>query len=144
MQISVEAEGDNRKFLFCDLRLFAVAWQDEDTEKHVAYSAVRAGYENAVLFLLCDILKQMLDHTDWTLLRLRAEYTAMTHFVGDGLQASKFYHLEQWYRNIKFRISWRIQIQVTQFTHFYHSCCPISVVLFTGLGASVLCLWPWW
>jgi hypothetical protein len=50
---------------------------------------VRAGYENAVLFLLCDVLKRMLEHTDWTLLRLRAEYIAMTHFVGDGLQASK-------------------------------------------------------
>lgn len=63
--------------------------EDEEVEKHISYSAVRAGYENAVLFLLCDIVKRMLEYIDWTLLRLRAEYTAMTHFVGDGLQAKK-------------------------------------------------------
>jgi hypothetical protein len=142
--ITLHAEGDNREFPFCNMRLFAVAWQDEEIEKHVSYSAVRAGYENAVLFLLCDILKQMLEHTDWTLLRLRAEYTAMTHFVGDGLQTSKLYHQEQWYRNIKFMFSRRIQIRMTHFMHFYRLYFPISMGFFACMGASVLYPWPWW
>jgi hypothetical protein len=92
------------------MRIFSVARQDEEAEKHASYSAVRAGYENAVLFLLCDTVKRMLEHIDWILLRMRAEYTAMTHFVGDRLQASKNYHLEHWNRNINFMISRRIKI----------------------------------
>jgi hypothetical protein len=100
LQISEKTGGGHRKLWLCYGRSFALTWQDEEAENHVSYSAVRAGYENAVLFLLCDIVKQMLEHVDWTLLRLRAEYTAMTHSVADGLQASKIYHLEQRYRNI--------------------------------------------
>jgi hypothetical protein len=36
----------------------------------------------------------MLEHVDWVLSRLRAEYTAMTHSVADGLQAGKCCCLE--------------------------------------------------
>jgi hypothetical protein len=63
--------------------------QDEEIEKHTSYSVIRAGYENAVLFLLCDTVQQMLEHVDWVLLRLRAEYIAMTHSDAYSLPTSK-------------------------------------------------------
>jgi len=56
---------------------------------HTSYSVIKTGYESAVLYLLCDTVKQMLEHVDWVMLRLRAEYTAMTQSVTDRLQAGK-------------------------------------------------------
>jgi hypothetical protein len=74
--------------------------QDEEVEEHTSYYIVRAGYESAVLSHLCDTVRRILEHVDWVLSRLRAEYTAMTRTVSDRLQASKCYHLKQQYRNI--------------------------------------------
>lgn len=67
--------------------------QDEEVEEHTSYSVVRVGYESTVLLHLCDTVRRMLEHIDWSLLRLQAEYVAMTHSVSDRLQASKCYHL---------------------------------------------------
>jgi Fanconi anemia group I protein len=82
---------------------------DEEIGAHTSYSVIKTGYESAVLFLLCDTVKQILEHVDWVVLRLRAEYTAMTHSVPDRLQAERE-HLKSKESDVVHQIGQCVQI----------------------------------
>ncbi|KAJ4441625.1 hypothetical protein ANN_11481 [Periplaneta americana] len=78
---------DHIAMQLCDL--IGIVENGEEVEKYTSYNVVKAGTETTALLLLCDTVKQMLEHVEWVLARLRAEYIAMTHSVADKLAAKR-------------------------------------------------------
>ncbi|XP_069697907.1 Fanconi anemia group I protein [Periplaneta americana] len=78
---------DHIAMQLCDL--IGIVENGEELEKYTSYNVVKAGTETTALLLLCDTVKQMLEHVEWVLARLRAEYIAMTHSVADKLAAKR-------------------------------------------------------